>query len=75
MQEPQKALHRGCAEDADVEKVDPLYRLVLFADATQAETTRLSKYIDQGGATGDVRDAVADVFWALLTSAEFMLNH
>ena len=32
-------------------------------------------YIDRGGPTLDPRKALADVFWSLLGSAEFVFNH
>jgi hypothetical protein len=32
-------------------------------------------YVDRGGPTGNKRQALADVFWALLNSSEFTLNH
>jgi len=31
--------------------------------------------VDRGGPSGDQRRALADVFWALLNSGEFLLNH
>jgi hypothetical protein len=39
------------------------------------ETERLVRYVDSGGPLGDPRRAMADIYWALLNSAEFMLNH
>jgi hypothetical protein len=32
-------------------------------------------YVDKGGPSGDSRKALADVYWALLNSSEFILNH
>lgn len=57
------------------QRVLALYNLVLTRPPRQEETARLTKYIDSGGPSGDPRQAVADVYWALLNSAEFMLNH
>ena len=39
------------------------------------ESARLVKYVDQGGMSANPKQALADVFWALLNSAEFILNH
>jgi hypothetical protein len=35
----------------------------------------MTRYVDQGGATGNSKEALADVFWALLNSGEFAFNH
>jgi outer membrane murein-binding lipoprotein Lpp len=56
-------------------KVRSLYMLVLSRPPRAEETERMVRYIDGGGANGDARRAVADVYWALLNSGEFMLNH
>jgi hypothetical protein len=52
-----------------------LHKLVLSRMPRPEEQARLQQYIERGGATGDRSQAVADVYWALLNSAEFMLNH
>jgi len=31
--------------------------------------------VDRGGITGDKNKALADVFWVLLNSTEFLFNH
>jgi hypothetical protein len=31
--------------------------------------------VDRGGPSGDKDKALADVFWVLLNSSEFILNH
>jgi len=62
-------------EQKSQERVLSLYRLVLSREPTAAETKRFAEYIDRGGATGDTAQAVADVYWVLLNSAEFVLNH
>ena len=51
---------------------------VLFerlSQRAQAELRRFTRYVDQGGPSRNSRKALADVFWALLNSAEFRLNH
>ena len=56
-------------------KVETLYLMVLSRLPRPDETARLVPYLDRGGATNDPVQAIADVYWALLNSAEFMLNH
>jgi hypothetical protein len=55
--------------------LEELFIVTLSRKPRSDELERLSKYIDAGGATKDRKDALADVFWALLLSGEFMLNH
>jgi hypothetical protein len=40
-----------------------------------SELEKLVKYVNDGGSRGDAKAALTDIFWALLNSAEFMLNH
>jgi hypothetical protein len=56
-------------------RVTTLYRSTLSRDPRPEELSRLVAYIDSGGPKKDQKAASADVFWALLNSAEFMLNH
>ncbi len=56
-------------------KVETLYLAALSRKPTAEESARLVKYVDQGGPSGDRDKALADVFWVLLNSAEFILNH
>jgi hypothetical protein len=39
------------------------------------ELERFASYVDRGGSTGDKKRALADVFWVLLNSPEFLFNH
>jgi hypothetical protein len=55
--------------------VEQLYLIVLSRKPRPQELERLVPYIDKGGPSGDQRKALADVFWALLNSSEFTLNH
>jgi Protein of unknown function (DUF1549)/Protein of unknown function (DUF1553) len=55
-------------------RVETLYLMVLSRLPRPEETSQLVRYIESGGGTGDTRQAVADVYWALLNSSEFMLN-
>ena len=54
------------------EKVRALYKVVLSRLPTAAEADRLVRYIDN---VGNPARAYPDIYWALLNSAEFMLNH
>jgi hypothetical protein len=56
-------------------KVEALYLVVLSRKPGPAESSRFVKYIEQGGPTGNPKRALADVFWVLLNSPEFLLNH
>jgi hypothetical protein len=56
-------------------RVETLYLMVLSRLPRPEELERLTRYIDSGGGTGSPQQAVADVYWALLNSSEFMLNH
>jgi hypothetical protein len=56
-------------------RIESLYIWVLARLPRPEETERLVRYVDSGGPMGDPRRAMADVYWSLLNSAEFMLNH
>ena len=56
-------------------KIDELYMMTLSRRPTASERDRLVKYVDQGGSTGNPKQALTDVFWALLNSTEFAVNH
>jgi hypothetical protein len=56
-------------------KVEALFLATLTRRPTAAELDRLVPYVDRGGPTLDPKKALADVFWALLNSSEFLLNH
>lgn len=57
------------------QKVRSLYWQVLSRPPRPEELQRLVRYIDRGGARNDQAEALADVYWALLNSSEFILNH
>jgi hypothetical protein len=52
-----------------------LYLAALSRRPTPDELTRLRKYVADGGPAHDRKAALADVFWALLNSGEFLMNH
>jgi hypothetical protein len=56
-------------------RVETLFLVVLSRKPTPVESKRFVSYVERGGSSGDRRKALADVFWALLNSAEFRLNH
>jgi hypothetical protein len=60
------------------ERIETLFLATLSRQPTSKELTRLVSYVEGSAATSGPRQydkAVADVFWALLNSGEFMLNH
>ena len=56
------------------QRIETLYLATLSRKPRAEELDRLVKYVT-GGSRGNERDALADVFWALLNSGEFMFNH
>jgi hypothetical protein len=56
-------------------RIEQLFLAALSRKPRPEEVARLARYVDAGGPRRDVREALADVFWALLNSSEFMLNH
>jgi hypothetical protein len=67
------------------ERIETLFLATLSRKPAQRELTRLVAYVDRGGDDEPsakwfgpekrARRALADVFWVLLNSGEFMLNH
>ncbi|MGH7169231.1 MAG: DUF1549 and DUF1553 domain-containing protein [Gemmataceae bacterium] len=65
------------------ERIETLYLAALSRQATPRELARTIKYVESGGSAGDsstdkeknYHRALADVFWVLLNSGEFFLNH
>jgi hypothetical protein len=56
-------------------KVESLYLVVLSRKPRPEESDRFVRYVDAGGPAGDPKKALSDVFWVLLNSPEFILNH
>lgn len=56
-------------------RIEALYLATLSRKPRPEELRRLVKYVEAGGAAGEPKKALADVFWALLNSSEFFLNH
>jgi hypothetical protein len=59
----------------DRQRLDSLYLAALARPMREREAERLGPYVERGGPSSDKRRAFADVFWALLNSSEFILNH
>jgi hypothetical protein len=56
-------------------KVEALFMATLGRAPTPSEANQYAGYVRAGGAANDEKKALADVFWALLNSSEFILNH
>jgi hypothetical protein len=56
-------------------RIEELYLTTLSRKPRPEELTRLVVYVERGGATGNPKQALADIFWALLNSSEFLINH
>jgi hypothetical protein len=57
------------------QRVETLFLATLSRPPRADEAQRFVKYVTDGGAAGDQKKALGDVFWALLNSSEFILNH
>jgi hypothetical protein len=57
------------------QRIETLYLATLSRKPRAGELERLVKYVKEGGATGSEKEALADLFWALLNCGEFILNH
>jgi hypothetical protein len=56
-------------------QVEALYLAALSRKPRPDEALRHVRYVESGGAAKDRKKALADVFWVLLNSTEFVLNH
>jgi hypothetical protein len=57
------------------QKIEALFLAALARSPRSDEAERVMRYVKEGGAKGDVKSALGDVFWVLLNSPEFLLNH
>jgi hypothetical protein len=57
------------------QRVTALFLSTFARRPTPEELDKFTSYVDRGGATGDKKRALADVFWVLLNSPEFLFNH
>lgn len=60
--------------DTDAQ-IETLYLAALSRKPRAEELEKYRRYIAKGGASKDPKAALGDVFWALLNSPEFFLNH
>jgi hypothetical protein len=56
-------------------KLESLYLVVLSRKPRPEESDRFVKYVEAGGPASEPKQALEDVFWVLLNSPEFLLNH
>jgi hypothetical protein len=56
-------------------RVETLFLAALGRKPSAEESATLVKYVDKSNPSGDPNRALADIFWALLNSSEFVLNH
>ncbi|HZV07849.1 MAG TPA: DUF1549 and DUF1553 domain-containing protein [Gemmataceae bacterium] len=56
-------------------RIETLYLAALSRKPRPDELEKYHRYIEKGGAAKDPKAALGDVFWALLNSPEFFLNH
>ena len=62
-------------EGHTAQRVETLFLTALSRPPTAAELQKYSSYVESGGAAKDRKKALADVFWALLNTKEFLFNH
>jgi hypothetical protein len=55
-------------------KVETLFLATFSRKPTDEETERFTSYVERGGPSGNKDKALADVFWVLLNSPEFLMN-
>ena len=56
------------------QRIESLFLSALSRKPREDELDRFVRYVDSGGVRGDSRQALSDVFWALLNSNEFSVN-
>jgi hypothetical protein len=57
------------------QKIETLYLATLSRKPRAEEMEHLLKYFKEGGPKKNEKTALTDIFWALLNSSEFILNH
>ncbi len=60
---------------SDSQRVEILFLAALSREPSESERSSFVEYVSSGGATGDSEQALADVLWAIVNSAEFTFNH
>jgi hypothetical protein len=59
----------------DEQRVETLFLATLCRVPSGSERSRFVEHVSRGGVSGNAREALSDVLWALLNSAEFAMNH
>jgi hypothetical protein len=77
LRSPKARLDGWLAESlSDAEAVKRVFVLALCREPTPAERTKMTGLLKDAGTTPAARrEALEDVFWAVLTSREFLFNH
>ncbi len=57
------------------DQVETLFLATLTRKPNPAEQSRFANYVQTGGPKHDPKQALADVFWVLLNTSEFLFNH
>lgn len=57
------------------DKIESLYLTTLNRRPSQVEFNRMQSYLSGKADSVDRQDAFSDIFWVLLNSSEFLLNH
>jgi hypothetical protein len=56
-------------------RIETLYLATLSRKPRADELDKCRRHVEKGGTSKDPKAALGDVFWALLNSPEFFLNH
>lgn len=56
-------------------RIETLFLATLTRRPTSAELAKLQEHVERAGSPDQQKGALGDIFWALLNSAEFVLNH
>lgn len=57
------------------QRVSALFLTAFARKPTEEELEKFTSYVERGGANNDPKRALADVFWVMLNSPEFLFNH
>ncbi len=75
LRDPKSRANRWLADKLpDAEVVANVFRLALSRDPTPAESAKFVAVLAECKADADRREAVEDVFWAVMTGKEFLFN-
>ena len=57
------------------QRIEVIYLATLSRQPSESEWQTIGDYVPQDATGSELQQALADVLWALLNSAEFTLNH